>query len=172
MCSSDLFVADARASTPSNAAEIAVPDQEALRQWLGGAASRLERSETARLAALRQRLDALAEKRVLRNHLAYVQDKRMELLHVQQRLGDLSAGLVAGKRQRISVLGAALDAMSPLKVLGRGYAMAQGPSGEILRSWRDLRTGERVSVTLGDGGFFGTVEELFEKEKTAWPQKS
>ena len=165
------FVADARASTPSNAAEIAVPDQEVLKQWLTGAASRLGRSETARLTALRKRLAALAEKRVLRDQLAYVQDKRMELLHVQRRLGDLSAGLVAGKRQQVSVLGASLDAMSPLKVFGRGYAMARGPSGEILRSWRDVQTGERVSVTLGEGGFLCTVEESYEKEETAWPRK-
>ena len=96
----------------------------------------------------------------------------MELAHVQQRLGDLSAGLVAGKRQRVSVLGAALDAMSPLKVLGRGYAMARGPSGEILRSWRDVQAGERVSVALGEGGFLCTVEEPWKKEGTAWPEKS
>ena len=166
------FVADARASTPSNAAEIAAPDQEALKQWLGGTAARMERAGSARLAALRQRLEALAEKRVLRDQMAYVQDKRMELAHVQQRLGDLSAGLVAGKRQWVSVLGAALDAMSPLKVLGRGYAMARGPSGEILRSWRDVQAGERVSVALGEGGFLCTVEEPWKKEGTAWPEKS
>ena len=158
------FVADKRASTPSNAAEIAVPDQQALRQWLRGASSRLEQSETARLEALRQRLAALAERRVLRDRMAYVQDKRMELVHVQQRLGDLSAGLVARKRQRFSVLGAALDAMSPLKVLGRGYAMAQGPSGEILRTWRDTAAGETVTVTLGEGGFVCTVDKPYEKE--------
>ena len=166
------FVADARASTPSNAAEIAVPDQEALGQWLRGAASRLERSEAARLAALRQRLEALAEKRVLRDRTAFIQDKRMELLHVQQRLGDLSAGLVAGKRQRVCVLGTALDAMSPLKVLGRGYAMAQGPEGKILRSWRDVSAGERVDVALGEGGFACTVDEPYEKkERGTWPRK-
>jgi len=166
------FVADARASTPSNAAEIAVPDREALKQRLRGAASRLENSEAARLAALRQRLGALAEKRVLRDQMAYVQDKRMELAHVQQRLGDLSGALAAEKRRQVSVLGAALDAMSPLAVLGRGYAMARGSSGEILRTWRDVQTGERVSVTLGEGGFLCTVEEPWEKERTAWPQKS
>ena len=165
------FVADARASTPSNAAELAVPDREALRQWLGGAAGRMERSESARLAALRQRLDSLAEKRVLKDRLACVQDKRMELVHVQQRLGDLSAALVAGKARRLSVLGAALDAMSPLKVLGRGYAMARGPSGNILRSWKDVRTGERAAVTLGEGGFLCTVEEPYKEEKQIWPQK-
>ena len=166
------FVADARASTPSNAAEIAVPDQEALRQWLNGASARMERSEAARLEALRQRLEALAEKRVLRDQTAYIQDKRMELAHVQQRLADLSAALVAGKRQRVSVLGAALDAMSPLKVLSRGYAMAQGSGGSILRSWRDVQAGDRVTVTLGEGGFACTVDEAREKEKLSWQKKS
>ena len=165
------FVADARASTPSNAAEIAVPDQAALNAWLAGTALRMAQSEDARLNALRQRLEALAEKRVMRDKLAYVQDKRMELAHVQQRLGDLSAGLVARKIQRLSVLGAALDAMSPLKVLGRGYAMARGPSGNILRSWRDTAAGETVTVTLGEGGFVCTVDKPYEKEKDAWPRK-
>lgn len=165
------YVADARASTPSNAAEIAVPDQAALRQWLEGANLRLEQAETARLTVLRQRLNALAEKRVMRDQLAYIQDKRMELIHVQQRLGDMSAGLVSRKRQRVSVLGAALDAMSPLKVLSRGYAMAQGPSGNILRTWRDTAAGEKVAVTLGEGGFVCIVDEPYEKEDRSWRQK-
>nr|WP_326164840.1 exodeoxyribonuclease VII large subunit [uncultured Oscillibacter sp.] len=165
------FVADARASTPSNAAEIAVPDQEAMRQWLRGASARLEQSESARLAALRQRLEALAGKRALRDQLAYVQDKRMDLVHVQQRLGDLSAGLVARKGRQLSVLGASLDAMSPLKVLGRGYAVARGASGEILRSWRDVEPGGRAAVTLGEGGFLCTVDEPYEKEEPVWPRK-
>lgn len=158
------FVADARASTPSNAAEIAVPDQAELLRWLRGAGERMEQSETARLEALRQRLDALARKRVMTDQLAYVQDKRMELVHVQQRLGDLSGALVARKRQRFSALAASLDAMSPLKVLGRGYAMAQNGEGQILKSYRDVTAGDRVSVTLGEGGFTCTVDEPFGKE--------
>ncbi len=55
--------------------------------------------------------------------------------------------------------------MSPLKVLSRGYAMAKGPGGEILRSWRDVQAGEQVSVTLGEGGFLCTVDEPREKER-------
>ena len=154
------FVADARASTPSNAAEIAVPDQVELLRWLRGAGERMEQSETARLEALRQRLDTLASKRVMTDQMAYVQDKRMELVHVQQRLGDLSAGLLARKRQRFAALTASLDAMSPLKVLGRGYAMAQNETGQVLKSYRDVTPGDRVSVTLGEGGFTAKVEEV------------
>ena len=154
------FVADARASTPSNAAEIVVPDQAELLRWLRGAGERMAQSETARLEALRQRLEGLASKRVMTDQLAYVQDKRMELVHVQQRLGDLAGARVAGKRQRFAALAASLDAMSPLKVLGRGYAMAQNERGEILKSSRDVTPGDRVSVTLGEGGFSAVVEEV------------
>ena len=166
------FVADVSALTPTDAAQRATPDQEALRQWLRGTASRMESRESARLTVLRQRLENLEKKRVLRDRMAYIQDKRMELVHVQQRLGDLSAALLARKAQRLSVLGAGLDAMSPLKVLGRGYAMAQGPEGRILRSWRDAEAGETVRVTLGDGGLLCTVDRPYEKEEKKWPEKS
>ena len=154
------FVADARASTPSNAAEIAVPDQMELRRWLRGAEERMGQSEAARLEVLRQKLDTLASKRVMKDQLAYVQDKRMELVHVQQRLGDLASGQLARKRQSFASLAASLDAMSPLKVLGRGYAMAQNETGRILKSYRDVTAGEQVSVTLGEGGFTATVKEV------------
>jgi len=159
------FVADARASTPSNAAEIAVPDQMELLRRLRGAEERMEQAETQRLEALRQRLDTLAGKRVMRDHLAYVQDKRMELVHVQQRLSDLSGALAARKRQRFSALAASLDALSPLAVLGRGYAMAQDGEGRILKSYQDVTAGDRVSVTLGEGGFTCTVDKPFEEVK-------
>jgi len=152
------FVADARASTPSNAAEIAVPDREELLRWLRGAEERMEQAQETRLETLRQKLESLASKRVLIDQLAYVQDKRMELLHVQQHLGDLSDVLLNRKKQRFTALAASLDAMSPLKVLGRGYAVAQGSDGSILKSYQDVVAGECVTVTLGEGGFSAVVE--------------
>ena len=154
------FVADARASTPSNAAEIAVPDQVELLRWLRGAGERMEQTETVRLEALREKLETLAQKRCITDHLAYVQDKRMELVHVQQRMGDLAAGQLARKRQGFAALAASLDAMSPLKVLGRGYAMVQNEAGQILKSYQDAAPGDRVTVTLGEGGLTARVEEV------------
>lgn len=159
------FVADARASTPSNAAEIAVPDREELLRWLRGAEERMAQTQTARLESLRDKLEMLASKRVMTDQLAYVQDKRMELLHVQQRLGDLSDVLLNRKKQRFAALAASLDAMSPLKVLGRGYAIAQSADGRILKSDRDVTTGDRVSVTLGEGGFTAVVERALKEER-------
>ena len=157
------FVADARASTPSNAAEIAVPDQMELMRFLRGTEERMLQSETARLEALRKRLDTLAAKRVMKDQTAYVQDKRMELLHLQQRLGDLSAAQLSRKRERFASLAASLDAMSPLKVLGRGYAMARREDGEILRSAGDVEIGDHIQVKLGRGILGCTVDERTEE---------
>ena len=138
------FVADARASTPSNAAEIAVPDQVELLRWLRGAGERMARSETARLEAARQRLTALAAKRVMTDGMAYVQDKRLDLDHLQQRLGDVTGAVLGRHRQKFAALAASLDAMSPLAVLGRGYAVARDEQGKILKSWRETAPGSRV----------------------------
>ena len=157
------FVADARASTPSNAAEIAVPDQDELKRWLLDSQERLIQSQENRLETLRSRLDTLAGKRVMTDQLAYVQDKRMDLLHLQQRLSDLADGNLSRKRQKFGALAASLDAMSPLKVLGRGYAMAQKADGTILKSGSDVSPGEHVTVTLGRGGFSCTVDETMEE---------
>lgn len=157
------FVADARASTPSNAAEIAVPDQMELMRFLKGAEERMLQSETIRLETLRKRLDTLASKRVMKDQMAYVQDKRMELLHLQQRLGDLSAGQISRKRERFSALAASLDAMSPLKVLGRGYAVARSEAGEILKSAGDVNIGDHIQVKLGRGILGCTVDERTEE---------
>ena len=181
------FVADVRASTPSNAAERAVPDQAALRQGLLELENRLVRSQRKRLEVLRQQLAALAEKRVLTDRSAYVQDKRMELAHLQQRMERLAGDLIPRRqteleylrqraadqvrlqiirrRESFSTLAASLDAMSPLKVLGRGYAVAQSRSGKLLRSYRDVSAGEQVSVALEDGGFTCTVEQPYQKER-------
>ena len=159
------FVADARASTPSNAAEIAVPDQVELRRQLSDLAERMTGSEASRLQALRERVDALGRKRVLTDQLAYVQDKRMELLHLQQRLGDLANAEIARKQKTFTALAASLDAMSPLKVLGRGYAVARDEQGKILKSWRETAPGSRVSVTLGEGGFTAVVDKPYTKEE-------
>lgn len=159
------FVADARASTPSNAAEIAVPDRMDLTRQLRDMQVRLEQSQIARLESLRQRLEKLADQRCLRDHGAYIQDKRMALVHLQQRLGDLASTQTARKRQRFSALAASLDALSPLAVLGRGYAVARNGQGTILKSWRDVTAGEIVTVTLGEGGFSAQIQEPYGKEQ-------
>ena len=153
------FVADARASTPSNAAEIAVPEQKELRRRLDMLSARMEQSEQKRVKALRERYEALARSRVLRDPMAFIDDKRLLLDYTQRKLSALAQAQTAQRAQRFASLAASLDALSPLKVLGRGYAVARDENGTILRAAEEASVGEKIEVLLGQGSLMCTVDE-------------
>ncbi len=153
------YVADARASTPSNAAELAVPDREEVLARLAVMERRMARVETDRLSALRERLDALSQKRALRDPTAFLADKRLLLDYTQKSLASLAEKQMGERRQRFAALCASLNAMSPLAVLSRGYAVARTESGAVLRSADEVAAGERIGVTLGQGSLVCTVNE-------------
>ena len=69
------------------------------------------------------------------------------------------------KRQNYIQSVAKLDAMSPLKVLTRGYAMAQTQGGEVLKSVSQVERGERITVSLSDGNLSATVMDIKENGK-------
>lgn len=152
------FVADRRASTPSNAAEIAVPDMSELLRGLEGSKMRLVQSECNLLERENQRLTTWGNKRVLTDPMAFVQDKRMQLDFVQQKLGGAAARQLDGDMRRFTQLTAKLDALSPLKVLGRGYAMAQDEKGSVLRSSAQVQIGEQIRIQLAQGSLQCTVD--------------
>ena len=153
------FVADARASTPSNAAEIAVPEQKELRRRLDTLGARMEQSTQKRVKALRERYEELARSRVLRDPMAFIDDKRLLLDYTQRKLSTLAQAQTAQRAQRFASLAASLDALSPLKVLGRGYAVARDENGTILRAAEEASVGERIEVLLGQGSLMCTVDE-------------
>ena len=153
------FVADARASTPSNAAEIAVPEQKELRRRLDTLSTRMEQSAQKRVKALRERYEALARSRVLRDPMAFIDDKRLLLDYTQRKLSTLAQAQTAQRAQRFASLAASLDALSPLRVLGRGYAVARDENGTILRAAEEASVGEKIEVLLGQGSLMCTVDE-------------
>lgn len=156
------FVADRRASTPSNAAEIAVPDRMELLRWLDGADSRMARGVTRQLKASQERLDSLAQKRVLTDPTALIADKGMQLDHLQHRLAAAMRTVTDRESSRFAALAASLDALSPLRVLGRGYALAQTEDGTVLRSAVQTAAGERIRVRLAQGHLVCDVAETKE----------
>ena len=157
------FVADRRASTPSNAAEIAVPDRMELLRWLDGADSRMARGVTRQLKASQERLDSLAQKRVLTDPTALIADKGMQLDHLQHRLAAAMRAVTDRESGRFAALAASLDALSPLRVLGRGYALAQTEDGTVLRSAAQTAVGERIRVRLAQGQLVCDVAETKEE---------
>ena len=159
------FVADVRASTPSNAAEIAVPDAVELAAQLSGARAHMLQVLRQSLQLRRQALQTFSESRILRNPAAAVQDKRMELDLLHRKLTGLAQADLARRRQQFAALAASLDALSPLKVLGRGYSVAKDTTGQLLRSIEQTEVGQAITVTLGDGSLDCTVDGIRKGEK-------
>ena len=119
----------------------------------------MTKTEESRLSALRERLTALERKRVLRDPMAFIADKRLLLDYTQKNLASLAQNQMAQREQRFAALAAKLDALSPLKVLGRGYAVAKSADGRILRAAEDADVGEKIEVLLGQGSLSCTVNE-------------
>ncbi len=159
------FVADLRAATPSNAAELAVPDKEDLRQRLDGLQTHLTAALTKRMHGARQRLDTLAASGVLKSPESLLQRRRTDLGHLQKELNSRISYQLQGYQNTLNGFSMALDAMSPLKVLGRGYALASDESGALLRDIRKMHPGQNITIQLINGGFRACVTNIWEDEK-------
>ena len=151
------FVADLRAATPSNAAELAVPDQDALRQTLDEMQNAMAVAMAAKIDRAGERLGNLANRPVLKSPLASFEGRRKALELLGNRLISAQSGAVARSRQRFVAQVSKLDAMSPLKVLTRGYAMASREDGTIVRSVSDVKPNDPIAVRVSDGIIEATV---------------
>ena len=156
------FVADLRAATPSNAAELAVPDQLELRQQLDAKRSLLLTLMQKKLKQERQAVSALAAARSLRSPINYLNDQRLRLDYTHRRLGTASTKLLNKNREQFVRLTAKLDAMSPLKVLGRGYSVTLNEKGQLVKSIKAVKSGESLTVQMSDGKLTAQVQEVFE----------
>ena len=176
------FVADLRAATPSNAAELAAPDVNELLQAIDSARSRLDRAVLKKVGAGRESLDALASRRVLVSATGFIEQRRLRLDALKTRLegtlgfverlksrleaasarlnGAADASLAARKNEYVR-LAAKLDALSPLKVLSRGYAIALDAEGRAVKDARGVAVGERLTVKLNSGALGCRVEESY-----------
>ena len=157
------FVADRRASTPSNAAEIAVPDQSEIRESLSGLAVRLWQGMDNSLALKRHRFENAASRSVLRDAASFTDLRRLELDRLAERLGGAGLRQLVGKRNRLIRAAAALDALSPLKVLARGYAIVGDAEENTVCSVRQLAPGDRIRLRLRDGSADCTVNSREEQ---------
>ena len=151
------FVADLRAATPSNAAELAVPDQDNLRQILDTMSESMITALKRRIYTEKSKLQLLSEASVLQRPDVYIVQQQDRLLGLQKQLAAAQLNIVSRYRQRFLTDTAKLDAMSPLKVLTRGYAMVESEEGMVVRSVRQLTAGSQVSIRLSDGTFDANI---------------
>lgn len=158
------YVADRRASTPSNAAEIAVPDASEERTALESYGIRASQAIDKQVKHLRTELKSLSTRRVMQDAGAYLDDRRIELDHMRDKLAASMEAQLAQKTREQAGLAAALDAMSPLRVLMRGYAIAAQESGETVRSVKQLQIGQSLRLRVSDGSAKCTVNEIIEEK--------
>lgn len=145
------YVADVRAATPSNGAELAAPDMAELIETLSSAEARLLQAVRKQIAQRRQALEDMASRRVMLSPTGFIDQRRLELDAVRLRLDSAVSARLSREREGFAALAAKLDALSPLKVLSRGYAIAIGADGSAIRSAADAEPGDAIKLRLRRG---------------------
>lgn len=165
------FVADLRAATPSNAAELVAPDVSELRDAIRSASARLDQEIDRGLTQRRTALTELASRRVMQSPTGFIDQRRLELDSIRLRLDAAATGRLHRERQEFARLAAKLDALSPLKVLGRGYSIALDAEGRAVREAAQLKAGDKLDLRLSRGGAKCLVESIYGGEDNGCKEK-
>lgn len=145
------FAADVRVATPSNAAELAVADASELQAQLDTACVRMRAALGRSLRLKRERLQATAQKKVMRSPIAYLGECRLTLDYHDRRMQKEISGRLTAARAALSKAAATLDAISPLRVLARGYSIAKH-EGRPVTDARMLTCGDSLDLVFAAGG--------------------
>lgn len=157
------YVADLRAATPSNAAELAVPDQAALYMTMDSASAAMASALNRQIKSAKQRLDSLAKSPALSSPTGYLEQRQKNLDYLKSRLIAAQTHSIQSRQQRFIAATAKLDAMSPLKVMTRGYSIVRTEDNKILRSVHQIVAGAAISINLIDGSLSAVVSDIKEE---------
>lgn len=153
------YVADLRAATPSNAAELVVPDCQSLYQQLDSTMNRMASVMNRRLSSAERQLKTLSESAALRSPEGYLNLRLNELEHLKSRLISAENAILQSKTRSFTQYAAKLDAMSPLKVISRGYALVKDENNNLVRSAAQVQPGQAIDISLADGHFGAVVTQ-------------
>lgn len=157
------YVADLRAATPSNGAELAVPDQTAILQLLDQFSASMASILFKQINAAKRHLEALKASSALQDPNSYLQQRRKTLQSLHDQIIFSSKQTISIKKQRYIGLAAKLEAMSPLNVLCRGYAMASDADDTIIRTIAQVKPDDYLSIRVSDGQISAKVLNVKEK---------
>jgi exodeoxyribonuclease VII large subunit len=152
------FVADLRAPTPSAAAELVAPDVEVLRDLVADLARRAEYALEQQLQEARYELRLARDRLLSRSPAAELARRRVEVrAELRRGLASLEQAIRLA-REQLRGRSLQLEALSPERTLGRGYAVCTLASGVVLRSIQQTAPGEEIDITVGDGLIRGRAE--------------
>lgn len=153
------FVADLRASTPSNAAELAVADINEDKRRAETLIIKLEKYAGIALKNSGDRLKRALESPAFAYPLDNISDREETVKALMSRLKRETEISVRNTENRVAEKVTALEALSPLKVLARGYSYTENANGKVVTSVDDVQNGDSIFVTLKDGRISATVED-------------
>lgn len=153
------LVADVRALTPSEAGERVVPDRTDVTRALDNLRQRLVSGLKNRASNARLKLDSLASRRVIARPFQRVHDELIRLDELDVRLCRAVRQRAIAAKQQLDFAAATLDALSPLKVLGRGYSITRrAETGELVTASHQLEIGDRITTILASGQLKSRIE--------------
>lgn len=152
------LVADRRALTPSEAGELAVPSIHEIEGFLSSSSQRLRRALTGRLQQYQFRLQAVESRSIYQRPESLVDQHRQRCDELGARAERAIRLLVERRQQKMQSIAASLDALSPLKVLSRGYSLTTR-NGQSLRSVDDVQEGDVIQTRLEDGVILSVVND-------------
>jgi exodeoxyribonuclease VII large subunit len=156
---SDL-VADVRALTPSEAAELVIPSAEELTARLAAFQRRIVSMLRSRASAARRHVEQLARSRVLRNPKALIYDRARRLDELDAHVERAIRRRLKSAGERLSAIACRAEALSPLAVLARGYSVTtRETDGKLILAADELAIGDRVLTRLSRGQFRGVVTD-------------
>ena len=159
------FVADVRAPTPSAAAELATPDIREERQRCLSYFGYFRETARRTVESLRQDVDMLMQNSPLGRPEQLLLPMRQQLAVRFEQMKTAVGGRVGQDKQSLSLLAGRLDALSPLKVLQRGYAVATDSAGQVLRSVKSLSPSDSFTLRLSDGMVEAEAVKVTESEE-------
>lgn len=145
------FAASVRASTPSAAAELAVPESSELKRKINNVNARMELLCEQRIKILKEKLTALSNSRVLTNPMNFIDDRKMALGMTEDKLITRMNTLLERKKSSLVSHAAKLDALNPLSVVARGYSAVFNDEGKLIKSISQTKKGDMVSFMVTDG---------------------
>jgi exodeoxyribonuclease VII large subunit len=154
------FVADLRAPTPSAAAEIAVPDKTDVLRYLNDTTGRLKFAMAKNIDWGRVFLDSIRHKRVFATPKILIEEKRMILDHTVKNMDNSMMMQLKEKQAPFGEALGKLEALSPLKVLTRGYSILKDAENRVISSVNQVVCGQPITVTIEDGEIIGKVEQV------------
>lgn len=155
------LVADKRALTPSEAAELIVPLEAEVRQALEQIRQRMTSALQYRAQRARHQIERIAERPCLARPLDRIRELEADIDDLEERLRRAIERRVDSSRQMLGTLSASLNALSPLAVLERGYSLSKRcDDGSLVRDVGGLKPGDRISTLFASGSMISEVVEV------------